>query len=115
MSFAFVGKEDRYQLVSSLLLTIFAIFGFLVVFFMHYKFKKSLSLNYVAWFTLFVVTLLELIFLISMIVNANAFAMIRTNYSTIRISYMHSGKQIIIMFVMGLVSILALMVECVAA
>ena len=68
-----------------------------------------------AWGALFLVTFLEIIFLVSLLVNANTYELVRTNYNTLRIQYYHSGKQIVLLFVMGLVGILSLLAEAVAA
>ena len=67
-----------------------------------------------AWFTLFLVLLLELIFLISLLIQANKYLLIKTNYQTLRLTYLHSAKQIVLLFIMGLVAILGLLVSAVA-
>ena len=72
-------------------------------------------MSYVAWASLFLITLLEVIFLITLIVNANGYELVRTNYNTIRISYYHSAKQIVMLFFMGLVAVLSILIEAVAA
>ena len=68
-----------------------------------------------AWVALFLVTLLEIVFLVSLIVNGNNYELVKTNYGTIRIAYYHSAKQIVLLFAMGAVAIMTLMVEAVAA
>ncbi len=61
------------------------------------------------------VTLLEVIFLVSLLYNANNYKIMKTNYNTMRIAYYHSGKQIIMLFAMGVIGLTALTVEAVSA
>ena len=67
------------------------------------------------WFSLLLVTLLELIFLISLLYNANNYEVVRTNYKTMRIAYYHSGKQILMLFAMGVIGLTSLTVVAVSA
>ena len=115
LALAFIGDDDSFQLWSSLVATAFSIYGFLALFYFIPKRGNLVHINYVAWVALFLVTLLEVIFLVSLLVNANNYKLVRTNYSTLRIQYYHSAKQIIMLFVMGLVAILSLLIEAVAA
>lgn len=115
LAYAFTGDEDRFQLWSSLLATAFALYGLFALFYNYPRKKNILFLSYVSWAALFLVTLLEIIFLVSLLVNANNYQLVRTNYNTLRTSYYHSAKQIILLFAMGLVAILCLLVEVVAA
>ena len=89
---AFIGEEDTFQLWSSILATAFSIFGFFALFYSYPRKKSILYFNYVAWGALFLVTLLEVIFLISILVNANNYKLMKTNYNSVRIEYYHSGK-----------------------
>ena len=115
MAYAFTGEEDRFQLWSSLFATGFSAYGFFALFYW-YPLKKNIAYQeYVAWAGLFLVTLLEVVFLVSLIVNGNNYELVRTNYSTIRIAYHHSAKQIVLLFAMGIVAIVTLLVEAVAA
>jgi hypothetical protein len=61
------------------------------------------------------ITLLELIFLISLLVNANTFELVRTSYGTLRLSYFYSAKQIVLLFFIGIIAVVSLLVEAVAA
>jgi hypothetical protein len=115
LAYAFTGDDDSFQLWSSLLATCFSIFGFVSLFYFYPTRKHTLFLNFVAWGALFLVTLLEVIFLVSLLVNANTYELVKTNYNTLRIQYYHSAKQIVLLFVMGLVGILSLLAEAVAA
>ncbi len=94
LAFAFTSDEDSFQLWSSLLATGFSIYGFLVLFIGYSRrTQKSIySLNYIAWIILFVVTILDVIFLVRLIINGNNYELVRTNYAAMRISYYHSTK-----------------------
>jgi uncharacterized membrane protein YjgN (DUF898 family) len=70
--------------------------------------------NYIAWFTLVFVTVIELIFLISLLIQANVYILIRTNYSTLRVEYLHSKTQVIVLFVTGIIGIFSLLISAVA-
>lgn len=115
MALAFTGDEDRFQLWSSVLATLFAAFGFFSLFYVYPRRKHLCFLSYVAWAALLLVTILELVFLVSLLVNANEYEIVRTNYGTMRIAYYHSEKQIIMLFVMGMVALISLLVEAVSA
>jgi ABC-type glycerol-3-phosphate transport system permease component len=58
---------------------------------------------------------LEVIFLISMLLSANHYDIMKTTYETLRLQYLISTKEIIILFAMGLIAILTLMVVAVAS
>ena len=72
-------------------------------------------LNYVSWLALISLTLLEVIFLVSLLLNANTYEVIRTNYNTLHLVYYHSAKQIILLFIIGVVAVISLIAETVAA
>lgn len=92
LAYAFTGQEDHFQLWSSLLTTLFGVFGLFTLFYVYPRRKQILYLNYIAWASLFLITFLELIFLISLIVNGNNYQIEHTNYNTVRIQYYHSAK-----------------------
>lgn len=115
LSYAFTGEEDAFQIWSSLLAILLSLYGFFALFYWQPHKKTVLYHSYVAWAGLFLVALLEVVFLVSLIVNGNNYELVRTNYNTLRIAYYHSAKQIILLFSMGIVAIVCLLVEAVAA
>ena len=92
LAFAFTGEEDRFQLWSSLLTLAFSAHGFLALFYLYPRKKTLFYFQHLAWSAVFLVTLLEVIFLVSLLYNANNYEIMRTNYNTMRIAYYHSGK-----------------------
>ena len=115
LAFAFTGDEDRFQLWSSALTLIFSAHGFFALFFLYPK-KKTLGyFQQIAWASVLVISLLEVIFLVSLLYNANNYEVLRTNYNTMRIAYYHSGKQIIMLFAMGVIGLAAITVDAVCA
>lgn len=74
-----------------------------------------IGLNYISWSVLWLVTLLELIFLISLLVNGNDYELVKTSYGTLRIDYFHTLTQILLLFGLGIVGIITLLVASVAA
>ena len=115
MAFAFTGEEDGFQLWSSGLATLFAVVSLFILFEVYPKRKHTAYLNYITWGAVFMVTFLELIFLVSLIVNGNNYKLVKTNYGTLRMQYFHSGNQIILLFAIGLVALLCLLVQSVAS
>ena len=115
LAFAFTGDDDRFQLWSSVFATLFGAFGFFALFYNYPRKKNIFYLAYVSWAALFLVTLLEVIFLVSLLANANNYEILRTNYGTMRVAYYHSAKQIVILFAMGLIALVSLLVEAVCA
>eukprot|EP00347_Sterkiella_histriomuscorum_P000378 403376093 len=107
------GRDDQLQLWSSILSLIYSTYALIALFFL-YRNKKTGYLHYYAWFTLIAVTLLELIFLISLLIQANNYILIRTNYSTLRVEYLHSKTQVIVLFATGLIGILSLLISSVS-
>ena len=47
--------------------------------------------------------------------NANTYELVRTNYGTLRLGYIYSAKQIVLLFFIGIIAIVSLLVEAVAA
>jgi uncharacterized membrane protein YciS (DUF1049 family) len=90
-----------------------SVYGFIVVFILH-KDKKTWSVNVISWLILVVVTFLEYVFLISLLIHANNYNLIRTNYGTLRVEYLHTGYQIALLFSMGIVGILIHLCSAVA-
>ncbi|CDW72336.1 UNKNOWN [Stylonychia lemnae] len=113
LSFAFKGRDDQLQLWSSFISLIFSVYALFALFFLQRN-KKTGLVNYIAWFSLFLVTVLELIFLTSLLIQANYYILIRTNYSTLRVEYLHSKTQIVVLFATGLIGILSLLISAVA-
>ena len=64
---------------------------------------------------LFLISFLEIIFLISLLVNANTYELVRTNYGTLRLGYFYSAKQIVLLFFIGITALVSLLIEAVAA
>ena len=115
LALAFTGAEDGFQLWSSGLATAFSAISLFILFEVYPKRKHTAHLNYLTWGALLLVTLLEVIFLVSLIVNGNNYELVKTNYGTLRMQYYHSGSQIILLFAIGIVAVLSLMVQAVAA
>ena len=115
LAFAFTGEEDGFQLWSSGLATLFAVVSLFILFEVYPKRKHTAYLNYITWGALFMVTFLELVFLVSLIVNGNNYKLVKTNYGTLRMQYFHSANQIILLFAIGLVALLCLLVQSVAS
>ena len=86
-----------------------------ILFEVYPKRQHTAHLNYLTWAALFLVTFLEVIFLVSLIVNANNYELVKTNYGTLRMQYYHSPSQIILLFSIGIVAVLSLLVQAVAA
>ncbi len=61
------------------------------------------------------VIVLEIVFLIILLVNGNAYELTKTSYGTLRVDYYHSLNQIMLLFGMGLVGILTLLMAAVAS
>lgn len=116
LAYAFTGDDDSLQLYCSLLTTLFSSFAFFALFYWYPRRKPSiLLLSYVSWLALLSLTLLEVIFLVSLLLNANTYEVVRTNYGTLRLVYYHSAKQIILLFLIGVVAVISLIAEAVAA
>lgn len=115
MSFLFVGSQDYLQFWSSFISLVFSLFGFLVLFFAADRQKQVWSINYVAWIILSIVTLLELVFLISLLINANAYVLVKTSYNMLRVDYLHTFMQMMLLFGMGIVGMFTLLVTAVAS
>ena len=114
LSYAFVAKSNYLQFLSSFLSLFFSLYSFAVLFYAH-KENKTWYINYLAWLCLVVVLLLEVIFLISLLVTGNTYDLIKTSYGTLRIEYVHSGTQIFLVFIMGVVGIFTHLCAAVAA
>lgn len=61
------------------------------------------------------VSILELVFLVSLLLNANNYKLIKTSYGTLRVEYFHSGKQIVLLVIMGIIGIFAHLISAVSA
>ena len=53
--------------------------------------------------------------MVSLLLSANTYEVVRTNYATVRLVYYHSAKQIVLLFLIGIVAVFALVGEAVAA
>ena len=116
LAYAFTGADDSLQLWCSLLTTLFSGFAFFALFYWYPRRKPSiLFLNYVSWLALLLLTLLEVIFLVSLLLKANTYEVVRTNYGTLRLVYYHSAKQITLLFLIGVFAVVSLIAEAVAA
>lgn len=113
LSFIFVGKRDGLQFWSSFISLLISVYSFFVLYIGASK-NKMWGLNYISWGALWLVTLLELIFLISLLVTGNAYELVKTSYGTLRIDYFHTLTQILLLFGMGIVGIITLLVASVA-
>jgi hypothetical protein len=113
LSFIFVGKRDGLQFWSSVISLLLSIFSFVSLYAGASK-NRIYGLNYIAWGVLALVTVLELIFLISLLVTGNAYELVKTSYGTLRIDYFHTLPQILLLFGMGIVGIITLLVASVA-
>ena len=56
------------------------------------KNRRPMLINYIAWATLVAVTILEVVFLVSLVTNANNYSLTKTSYMTLRIQYLYSWQ-----------------------
>ncbi len=113
LSFKFKGHDGWLQLVSAIFSLLYSSYA-LVCLFVLTKRKKTGLVNYISWVILIVVTVLELVFLISLLLQANHYQLVRTSYGIKMLEYLHSKTQVIVLFITGLVGIICLLVNAVS-
>lgn len=115
ISYYFIGGGDKLQIWASVISLIFSLYAVIVLFYYYPNYDRTFYLHYVAWATLFLIFLLELIFLITLLSESNDYDVEKTEDHTYKAENRYTVKEITLMFIMGIVAILSLLVVSVAS
>ena len=115
LSIVFQRILSEFQLYSACISLSLGLYSCFSLYISAHKKSSLYGLNVFAWVALFSVVVLELVFLIGMLVKGNEYKLVKTNYGTLRVDYIHSLKQILMLFGMGLVGILTLLICAVSS